>query len=260
METIFRIKTVNICGTKFSLVNYKLITTVIEKRIKKRSDFICVASVHSLIESINNRKLQSAMNKSLFTTTDGMPIVWLSRFLVKQNVTRVYGPTLMLKLCALAENRKLRIFLLGGYPGIKEKLKNNLVKKYPKIIIAGCVETPVRPVPNGKNLEIINQIKKSNADIIFVGMGCPFQEKWMTQNYQKVTHGLFIGVGAAFDFISGRVKQSPKWMQKAGLEWFFRLCQEPKRLGIRYLVTNTKFILLILTKFNKFYETEDIIS
>ncbi len=236
-------KRIKILGTKVNCSNYKDILNIIDLQIKKKqSHFVCVAATHLLVEAQNNKILQKNINKSLVTTTDGMPLVWIAKLRGQKEANRVYGPDLMLKLCALAAKKQYKIFLLGGANGQGQILKTKLLNKFPNLKIAGFSNTPNRPIPEKENQKNIQQINKNQAQIVFVGLGCPIQEKWMTENYKKLNSAVCIGVGAAFDFISGKVKQAPMWMQKSGLEWFWRLIQEPKRLWKRYLFLNLIFI------------------
>lgn len=252
-----KITSVDILGTKISVFNYPTILSIIKTQINIKSEFICAAAVHLVMESFNNKKFQKLINKSLITTPDGMPLVWLAQFILKRKVERIYGPNLMLKICEMAQKNKYKIFLLGGAKKQSTYLNDNLIKKYPKLKIVGIQETPIRPIPHDQNQIILSKIKKTKPDIIFVGLGCPLQEKWMIANYRQTNKGVFIGVGAAFDFISKRVKQSPVWIQNIGLEWFFRFLQDPKRLWKRYLIYNTQFIFQIIKNYIKFNEKEN---
>ena len=247
-----KITSVNIFGTKISAINYNDAISIISQNIRKKPQFVCVAAVHLLMESYADKKLQRLINKSLITTPDGMPIKWLLRFILKKQTHRVYGPDLTLKLCEFSQKNGYKVFFLGGSRGQSRDLRKNILDMYPKLKIVGMQETPLRPIPIRQNNKIIKEINIKKPDIIFVGLGCPLQEKWMVENYFYFKRGVFVGVGAAFDFISGYVRQAPRWMQNIGLEWLFRLSQDPKRLWKRYLILNTKFIIAVLRKYNTF--------
>ena len=135
---------------------------------------------------------------------------------------------------------------MGGAKGQGKILEKKLLKKFKNLQIAGHVDAPKRPIPETETIKIIKQINRSKASIVFVGLGCPIQEEWMVDHYQELDSAVCLGVGAAFDFISGKIKQAPPWMQKSGLEWLFRLVQEPKRLWRRYLLLNFQFVLALL--------------
>lgn len=240
---------VAILGSKIDCSNYEHILKKINLQIrKKQSHFVCVAAVHLLMEAKKDSNLQKKINQSLATTSDGMPLVWVSKLKGWKQTQRVYGPELMLRLCKLSEKNKYKIFLLGGARGQGKILGKKLLKKFPKLQIAGHIDTPQRPIPEKDNQKIIKQINNNNASIVFVGLGCPIQEKWMIDNYQKLNGTVCVGVGAAFDFISGKIKQAPPWMQASGLEWLFRLLQEPRRLWKRYLVLNFQFVLALVNE------------
>lgn len=240
---------ITILGSKVDCSDYEHILKKINLQIKKKQNhFVCVAAVHLLMEAKKDPLLQKKINQSLATTSDGMPLVWVAKLKGLTYTERVYGPELMLKLCKLSEKNKYKIFLLGGARGQGKILRTKLLKKFPKLQIAGQVDTPHRPIPKKDNQQIIKQINNSKASIVFVGLGCPIQEKWMFDNYQKLNGVICVGVGAAFDFISGKIKQAPTWMQVNGLEWLFRLLQEPRRLWKRYLVLNFQFVLAIINE------------
>jgi len=241
-------KNTDILGVKVSQLNYPLALNIIFDWVKnRRKNYVCVAAVHSIMECQKDPRLLAGLNRAGLVTPDGMPLVWLLKADGQKHVERVYGPDLMLKICARASQIGATIFLLGG---IRGQSKNVLQKKFPGIRVVGHVDTPVRPLPKQKNQQIIKQINIAKPQLIFIGLGCPQQELWMIDNLPNLKTGIAIGVGAAFNFLTGRVKQAPHWMRSAGLEWFFRLLQEPRRLGRRYLVFNFLFIFLISKQFS----------
>lgn len=219
------------------------VTEFIQKSIVlKKHLYVCVAAAHLLVECQQNAELREGVNNADLVVPDGMPIVWTLRLMGHGDAQRVYGPDLMMALCGVGKLRRWRIFLLGGAPGQATDLARTLLTRYPGIRIAGALDTPVRPIPEEKNKKIIVAINRSHADIVFVGLGCPEQELWMIRNRKKLIVPALIGVGAAFDFLSGRVRQAPAWIRRSGFEWLFRLIQEPRRLWRRYTVTNIKFV------------------
>lgn len=232
---------------KLAATNYYQVIAEIENQIiKKLGGFICVAAVHLITLAQSNLQLKKGLRLSIMTVPDGMPLVWLLRLNGQKKAQRIYGPNLLLKLCHLAQTKQYKVFLLGGKLGQSKILKKNLQKKFPKINIVGHSDTPIRPIPNLDNRIIIKQIQNSKSQMVFVGLGCPYQELWMINNHLKLKTQVLIGVGAAFDFISGQVKQAPPYIQNIGLEWLFRFIKEPRRLWRRYLITNTQFIFLLL--------------
>ncbi len=219
-------------------------------KIKRSVDYhkkiyICVAATHLIMECQKNNNLLVGVQKADVVTPDGMPLVWLSKLYGNKNASRIYGPNLTLMVCKLAQRYRFKIFLLGGASGQSSKLAEKLQKQFPNLEVVGTQDTPIRPIPEKENNQIIKKINTAKPDIVFVGLGCPNQELWMISNRDKVNASTLIGVGAAFDFITGTVKQAPKWMQNNGLEWFFRLLQDPKRLWRRYTILNTLFFFKI---------------
>jgi N-acetylglucosaminyldiphosphoundecaprenol N-acetyl-beta-D-mannosaminyltransferase len=163
-------------------------------------------------------------------------------------VSRVYGPDLMLALCQLSVERGYSHYFYGGAAGVASLLADKLQIRFPGLKVAGTCSPPVRPPTRAEDAQIVAQINQANPDVIWVGLGTPKQDLWMAAHRDQLTAPLLIGVGAAFDFHTGRIPQAPKWMQQNGLEWLFRLWQEPKRLWYRYLVYNPLFILHIFAQ------------
>ncbi len=174
-----------------------------------------------------------------------MPLVWLGKRAGLGTVSRVYGPDLMLHFCRLSALSGYTQYFYGGADGIPEKLAQNLQARFPELKVAGAYSPPFRELTMAEDEEIIEKINKANPDVVWVGLGTPKQDLWMASHRKKLHAPVLIGVGAAFDFHTGRVRQAPKWMQKAGLEWFFRLFMEPRRLWRRYLLYNPWFLWLV---------------
>jgi N-acetylglucosaminyldiphosphoundecaprenol N-acetyl-beta-D-mannosaminyltransferase len=182
-------------------------------------------------------------------TPDGMPLVWISRMMGFRRVERVYGPDLMLEVCALSVERRYRHFLYGGAPGVAQKLEETLRLRFPGIDIAGTYCPPFCELSSEEDKAMVETINNSHADIVWIGLGTPKQEYWMAGHRHILDASVLVGVGAAFDFISGVKRQAPKWIQRIGLEWVFRLCAEPKRLARRYLVNNPSFLFMMCRQF-----------
>lgn len=210
--------------------------------------YVCHVTVHSLIESRDNAAIHAALAGAGLTATDGMPLVWVGR---RRGFAcgRVYGPDLMLLLCrrtAAWTDRTCRHFLYGSTPDVLDRLAAQLRRLAPDIVIVGQLAPPMGPMTEALEAEHRRIIDASGANIVWVGLGAPKQELWMARNRPFLAAELLFGVGAAFDFLSGTKRQAPIWMQKAGLEWAFRLASEPRRLAKRYLVTNSRFLALLL--------------
>lgn len=237
------ISTTSILGVRVSAITYAdALREIGQWIIEKKRRYVCVAATHLVMECQKDERLCRGVNRAGLVTPDGMPLVWLLRLYSHKKIERVYGPTLMLKTCRLAEKNGYKIFLLGGSFGQSRQLRQKLKKKFPALRIVGSRDTPVRPIPEKDNQAIVKEMNQSNAQVAFIGTGCPTQELWMLENRKRLAAPVLIGVGAAFDFLSGRVSQAPAWMQNTGLEWLFRLTQEPRRFWRRYTLLNAQFV------------------
>ena len=238
---------VQILGISVSAINMTQAAAVIEEWVSSRKHhYVCVTGVHGVMESRNDEQLRRIHNEAGLVTPDGMPLVWLSRLKGQGHVRRVYGPDLMLELCRRSLEKKYRHFFYGGAEGVAEKLTGRLRQKFPGIEIAGTLCPPFRTLTEPEDAEIIANINRARPDIVWVGLSTPKQERWMAEHVGKIQAPVLIGVGAAFDFHAGVKKQAPRWMQRSGLEWLFRLIQEPRRLAGRYLVNNPKFVAAVI--------------
>ena len=236
----------NILGIGINAVNLTQTLCEIESWIfTDKREYVCVTPVHSLMDLRKDPDLRRIANNSGLTTPDGMPIVWLLKAAGHKHVSRVYGPDLMLAVCQHGLSRNYRHFLYGGTPETLDLLSQRLQQKFPGINITGSFAPPFRPLTHEEDQDVIQRINQSGADIVWVGIGSPKQERWMAQHIHKTDARVMLGVGAAFDFHAGTKQQAPRWMQRSGLEWLFRLLSEPTRLWKRYLVSNTLFVFLI---------------
>jgi N-acetylglucosaminyldiphosphoundecaprenol N-acetyl-beta-D-mannosaminyltransferase len=205
-----------------------------------RSGYVCVANVHMVTTARRNTKLRTVMKGALLVTSDGMPLVWSLRCQGFKDARQVTGSDLMEQVCKLAESEGLSIYFYGGSSETMQALQKAVARRFPALKVAGYESPPLLPQQPSADTVVVNRIKESGTRIVFVGLGCPKQEYWMAE-YAPHLPSVLIGVGAAFDFLAGTVKRAPKWMQKIGLEWLFRLISEPRRLWKRYLVTNSLF-------------------
>jgi N-acetylglucosaminyldiphosphoundecaprenol N-acetyl-beta-D-mannosaminyltransferase len=233
-------------GTRIASVTYEeAVNRIIEEAEKPEAHgYVCAANVHTVSMARRSAEFRKVLNSSLLTVPDGKPLIWAHRVLGGRAITeRVYGPTLMLKLCERAAQRKIPIYLYGGAPQVVEKLAGALTQRYAGLQIAGQYSPPFgeRSPEDPALLKEIEAINANGAKLVFISLGAPKQE-WFMYNQCARIHALQIGVGAAFDFHSGRVPQAPEWMQDAGLEWLFRFCAEPRRLWRRYLFYNPYFV------------------
>jgi asparagine synthase (glutamine-hydrolysing) len=214
--------------------------------LARRPGYVCAANVHVITTSVFDPALRRALRGAAAVVPDGMPLVWFLRSRGHRRQDRVYGPDLMLRMLALARVRRWRVALFGGAPDVLRRLEATLRRRFPGLRIAAAIAPPFRA--SFRRAELaghVRAIRRARPDLLFVGLGAPKQEKWMARCAVRTGAPVTIGVGAAFDFIVGRVPQAPHWMRKAGLEWLFRLAAEPRRLWRRYLLLNPLFIALV---------------
>ena len=236
---------VDILGVPVNAINLDDAVAAIERWIRTGDrNYVCITDAHAVMESRRDRQLRRIYENAGLVTPDGMPLVWLARLLGKKRTTRVYGPDLMRTVTALSRLRGYRQFYYGGADGVAERLRQVLTAAYPDLQCVGVICPPFRPLSKDEDRSIVEAINKARPDILWVGLGAPKQEHWMAAHIGIVEAPVMIGVGAAFDFLSGVKRQAPGWMQRAGLEWFFRLCSEPKRLWRRYAYTVPGFAIL----------------
>jgi N-acetylglucosaminyldiphosphoundecaprenol N-acetyl-beta-D-mannosaminyltransferase len=215
---------------------------------RKARQYVSVCNVHTVMECQREERVRQAVNGAGLATPDGMPLVWLGRWRSSIDVERVYGPDLMLALCELSLARGYSHYFYGGMPGVPELLAQKLQERFPSLKVAGGYSPPFHALTAEEDAQIVAQINQARPDIVWVGLGTPKQDLWMAAHRSALTAPVLIAVGAAFNFHMGRVAQAPQWMQRNGLEWLFRLWQEPRRLWYRYLVYNPLFILLVLAQ------------
>jgi N-acetylglucosaminyldiphosphoundecaprenol N-acetyl-beta-D-mannosaminyltransferase len=241
------ISRVNILGVQVSAINMALALTTIEQWIARHDQhYVCVTGVHGVMESQGDEELRRIHNAAGLVTPDGMPLVWLSRLKGFRQVERVYGPDLLLEVCERSARQGYRQFFYGGAPGVAERLAARLQARFPGLQIAGVDSPPYRPLTPEEDAAIIEAINAANPSILWIGLSTPKQERWMAAHLGQLKAPVLIGVGAAFDFHAGVKRQAPRWMQRSGLEWSFRLAMEPRRLWRRYLVNNPRFLWLVL--------------
>ncbi len=240
-------KSINICDVPVSSVNINQACETIDGWIQARKrTYICVAPASTIVDSQSDHSYKKVLDNADMITPDGMPLVWAAKLMGDKNIERTYGPDLLLALCERGQEKGYGHYFYGGMESTCSLLGNVLKKKFSNIDIRGYYAPPFRPSHAQEDEEIIGRINGLNADVLWVGLGSPKQDYWMYEHREKLNVPVIIGVGAAFDFIAGVKRQAPWWMQRCGLEWFFRLCSEPKRLWRRYLIGNTRFIYLLM--------------
>jgi N-acetylglucosaminyldiphosphoundecaprenol N-acetyl-beta-D-mannosaminyltransferase len=238
----------NVLGVGISPLNLGSAVETIEGWIERREHhYVCVTPAHAVMDAYGDPDLRRVFNSSGLTTPDGMAIVWLLRMMGHPHVGRVYGPDLMLALFGRSVPTGYRHFLYGGEAGVAEELATRLRERFPGLRIAGTYTPPFRPLTAQEDSEVVTQINASGADLVWVGLSSPKQERWMASHLGAIEAPVMIGVGAAFDFLSGRKSQAPRWIQRSGFEWLFRLASEPRRLWPRYR-RYPKFVCLALSQ------------
>jgi N-acetylglucosaminyldiphosphoundecaprenol N-acetyl-beta-D-mannosaminyltransferase len=209
------------------------------------SHFIALTSVDTIMQAWHQDSFRQILNAADLTVPDGMPLVWLGRMMGYEMKRRVYGPDLLLDFCRATQAKGYGHFFYGGASGVPERLADALLRRCPHLRVTGTYSPPFRRLTQEEDMQAVEMINQAAPDVLWVGLGCPKQERWMFEHRHLLNVPVTVGVGAAFDFYTGRVAQAPCWMREHGLEWFFRLTQEPRRLWRRYLIQNPQFIFQV---------------
>lgn len=236
-------KRINVLGVGISEINYETALAQIRAAIaERRQGYVTVTGVHGVSESQEDAALREIHNASFLSTPDGMPMVWMGKLAGSSVISRVYGPDLMLLVLQDGIERGWRHFFFGGGDGVADDLREKLTARFPGLMVVGTLTPPFRPLNASEDEALARQVAEARPDCFWVGLSTPKQERFMAAYASKLEATLFFGVGAAFDFHAGRVPQAPSVLQKAGLEWAYRLVKEPKRLWKRYLKNNPVFL------------------
>jgi N-acetylglucosaminyldiphosphoundecaprenol N-acetyl-beta-D-mannosaminyltransferase len=210
-----------------------------------RGGHVCVASVHMVMEAFDDERFRAIVNSAALVTPDGVPLVWTLRRRGLRRAQRVYGPTLTPVVCERASEAGIPAGFYGGSPETLSAMRAELQRRFPRLEVVFAQSPPFRALSEEEDSAVVGALLDSGVQILFVGLGCPKQERWMA-THRDVLPCVQAGVGAAFDFIAGAKRQAPAWIQKAGLEWAFRLATEPRRLWRRYLHNNPRFVYQLL--------------
>jgi N-acetylglucosaminyldiphosphoundecaprenol N-acetyl-beta-D-mannosaminyltransferase len=237
----------DLLGLPIAMTDYTQAMDVMDGMVARRDrGYVCATAVHAVMVGQDDQEMRSALQGSTLTVPDGMPLVWAANLLGEDLLDRVYGPELMLRYCERSRDRGHRIFLYGGRDqGSLAQLTLNLRLRFPGIKIVGGYSPPFRALTGDEDNAIAAQINAARPDVVWVGIGVPKQEKWMARMRGRIEAPVLAAVGAAFDFHAGRVSMAPEWMQNRGLEWTYRIAQEPRRLLPRYLIHNPRFVAKI---------------
>lgn len=233
----------DVLGVEVSAINLQWAVEMANQWIaKKNHGYICVTGVHGVMEAQSDPAFRRILNHAFLNTPDGMPLTWIGHFQGFQEMNRVYGPDFMTAMCRLSVERGYRNFLYGGKPGAAKLLGETLQKKFPGLQIVGTYTPPFRDLTPEEEQQFLVQVHKSKPDILWVGLSTPKQERFMAQYLDRLQVPLLVGVGAAFDYLTGRIRDCPEWMKRAGMQWLHRLMQDPRRLWKRYLRNNPAFL------------------
>jgi N-acetylglucosaminyldiphosphoundecaprenol N-acetyl-beta-D-mannosaminyltransferase len=237
--------TTTILGTRIDALSWEqLLGRIVRWAQAGQSRMICLCNVHSVVTAKHDEALENALQQADLNLPDGAPIAWLMRQRSWPEQQRLSGPDLMWQLIREAEKLQLSVFLMGATPATLGRLRGVLRNAFPRLMIAGSLSPPFRPLNELEHGGFVDQINRSGASIVLIGLGCPKQEIWMAK-WGNAISAVMIGVGAAFDYHAGSLRRAPPIWQRIGLEWLYRLLQEPRRLARRYLLTNTLFLLAL---------------
>jgi len=234
-----------VLGSRVAAVQIPDIIAIFQKWIRDRgpSRYVAVCNVHMIVEAERSASFRKVMDAAALVVPDGSPLIWIGRHSRFPLTRRCYGPDLFQEFSELTAKNGYRHYLYGGHPGVGAKVAERLQKDYPGVKIAGAFAPPFRKLTPEEDEEAVQAINASGADILWVALGCPRQEIWMYEHRERLNVPVVVGVGQAFDIYAGRVAQAPRWMREHGLEWFYRLVTDPRRLWRRYLVYNSEFVL-----------------
>ena len=237
-----------VLGVPVDAVQIQDAITRIEEWVAARNGchYVAVADMHVITEAQHDPTFKHILTSADLVVPDGMPLVWLGRLYGHRLSRRVNGPELMLTFFETTSQKGYRHFLYGGAPGIPERLADILHRRFPGAVVTGTYSPPFRKLTTEEDLQVMEMIRQANPDVVWVGLGAPKQERWMHEHQDGLDVPVLVGVGAAFDINSGAKRQAPMWMREHGLEWLFRLLQEPRRLWHRYLVHGPQFVYWVM--------------
>ena len=240
--------TYSVLGVRIDALNMSAALQQMDRWIHQRNGChtVVVANAHGVTEARQDTEFRRLINNADLVVPDGMSLVWLGRLRSPRNISRVSGPDLMEMFCQQAATKGYRHFFLGGAPGVPEEVVDRLRQRMPQLQVVGAYSPPFRALRSEEDDRLLEQIRQAAPDVLWVGLGCPKQERWLADHRSRLNVPVAIGVGAAFDFLAGRVRRAPGWMQRNGLEWLFRLSVEPRRLWRRYLFGIPRFVFYLI--------------
>jgi N-acetylglucosaminyldiphosphoundecaprenol N-acetyl-beta-D-mannosaminyltransferase len=242
-DSAFVLPYADVLGVKVSAINLKLAVEHADQWIAGGNPgYICVTGVHGVMEAQSDSGFRQILNRACMNTPDGMPMSWIGHLQGFPEMNRVYGPDFMTAMFRLSVERGYRNFLYGGNLGVAELLSETLQLKFPGLQVVGTYTPPFRSLTLEEEEEILTQVRESKPDILWVGLSTPKQERFMAHYVDRLQVPLLVGVGAAFDYHTGRIRDCSEWIKRAGLQWLHRLMQDPRRLWRRYLRNNPAFL------------------
>lgn len=242
-----QLEKVNILGVAVNAINMDQAVAEVSRWIDEREHHYALFSpVSTIMQCRQDPALRKVANNAGLVNPDGMPLVFLGRARGHKQMDRVYGPDFMLAFSEYSVAKGYKHYYYGGAEGVPEELAEKMRARFPGIQIVGTFSPPFRKLTPEEDEQIVQTINATGADVVWVGLGSPKQDHWMAEHMPRLTAPVLLGVGAAFDFHTGRKPQAPYWMQRSGLEWVFRLSTEPRRLWKRYLVNNPAFVASVM--------------
>lgn len=239
-----QLKTQSVIGVPVTAESFETqMDTILDWAQQRLSKVVCVANVHMLIEAKHNFSFARILHRADIITPDGMPLAWLTSWINHKPQDRVAGMDILLNLCRQATQKNVGLFFLGSTPQVLGKIQNRLDREYPNLPISGMEALPFRPLTYEEDEALIRRLNNSGAGVILISLGCPKQERWMHAHKHRV-NAVMIGIGGVFPVFAGLQKWAPAWVRKSGLEWLYRLVQEPQRLWKRYATTIPLFLWL----------------
>jgi N-acetylglucosaminyldiphosphoundecaprenol N-acetyl-beta-D-mannosaminyltransferase len=242
-DSEFQHEYANVLGINVSAIDLDRAVEMADRWIAAENrGYICVTGVHGIMEAQSDSELRHILNNAFINAPDGMPMSWVGRLQGFNKMDRVFGPDLMASLCQISVERNYRHFLYGGESGVAELLKQRLESKFPGLQIVGTYTPPFRNLTDEEEEEVFRQVQELQPHILWVGLSTPKQERFMARYVDRLQVPLMVGVGAAFDYHTGRISDCSDWIKRAGLQWLHRLLQDPGRLWKRYLKNNPAFL------------------
>ncbi|HLZ43902.1 MAG TPA: WecB/TagA/CpsF family glycosyltransferase [Candidatus Sulfotelmatobacter sp.] len=238
---------VKILGVKVHATSMDRALARLETAIERgEKGYVCVTGVQGVMEAQMDANLKRIINGAMLTIPDGRPTVWVGWLRGMFQMRQVTGPVMMLRVCALSPDKGYKHFFYGGNDGVAEQLRDTLTRRFPGLNVVGTYTPPFRPLTAEEDSDLVSKVAETKPDFFWVGLSTPKQERFMDQYSSKLDAKVMLGVGAAFDIHSGRIKDAPYWMKVTGVQWMHRIYQDPKRLWKRYLVNNPKFVYRIM--------------